>query len=265
MAVDAAGPRGPNRLAELRRWRTPASPYPASGLGRAEIVKERRGARAYYWAEGVRANLYYRYADACDVTALKIGGRVWMTDEPPYVWSLASFAERSRGRVLVAGLGLGIVVHQLCENPAVDEVVVVEREQDVWGLVGPLLPRDARVGVQISDFYDWLEGAGRRGWFPDTVIWDLAVWSSRERAGAQAQAMLEVAPRVAEALSPVAWDGSGRPSMRPGWPRDGVRVFVHGLDRDPEGEAFVKTEEFRRAREAVSAGQARAKGGGDGR
>lgn len=238
------------RHEDVRAWRSPVSHYAAARLGRAEVAKSRRATRAHWWAEGVRGLVSYRYADACDVTVLKIGGRVWMTDEPPYVWSLESFARRSKERVLVAGLGLGIVAHQLCGNPAVEEIQIVDREPDVAALVGPLLPRDPRLNVHIGDFDAFMGDASRRDWLPDTVIWDLAVWSRRDRAGRQAEDMLAVPLRVAEAFGPYKRDGE-RWAERPGWNRGGIEVFVHGLDRDPEGADFVRTEEFRRAREAM--------------
>ena len=34
-----------------------------------------------------------------------------------------------QGRVLVAGLGLGLIVHTLHANPAVQQIVVIEREK----------------------------------------------------------------------------------------------------------------------------------------
>lgn len=205
---------------------SPVHHYAPARQRRAEIRRERVSSRSTYWAEGVRGALTYRYAAPATMTVLTIGGKVWMTDEPPYTYSLASFAERARGDVLVAGLGLGIVLHQLSANPAVERITVVEHERDVLDLVSPRLPRDSRIKLVEQDFDLFVCRDRERR---DAVIWDLGVWSDggslKDRL-----LLLAAAPVLREKYGP------------------STQVFTHGLDRDPVGEAFVQTDEFKRAR-----------------
>jgi hypothetical protein len=171
--------------------------------------------------------LFYKYKRPVTITTLKIRGRIWMTDEPTFVWSLCSFAERAYGRVLVAGLGLGIVVHELVLNEHVSDIVVIEREWDVINLVRPQIPVDPRINILHEDFYRFVAGDAAPGRpRPDTVIWDLAVGG---------RGCMREGKEIASVKDILRAEYRGR----------GMQIFVHGLDRDPIGEEFVKTKEFR--------------------
>lgn len=232
-----------DKTVTITDWRTPVTDYPARKLGKVEIRKVKNALNTLYYMEGVRGHLYCEYKKSAPITALKISGKIWMTDDPQYVWSLESFAERAKGKVLVAGLGLGIVVHQLVKNPAVTEINVIERNMDVIRLVQPLLPNDPRIHVIEGDFYEWCDHTSMKtDFFPDTVIWDLAV-------GTPGTGMTEGKEIVvAEALifgrfNENQWNGKEwavRKDYKP------ATIFIHGLDRDPVGEKFAKTKEFRR-------------------
>jgi hypothetical protein len=237
-----------NRTVEIRGYTSPVSHYPKRKLGKAEIGKSRRGRGSSYWMEGVRGYTIGRYTTSAQITTLKIGGQVWMTDEPMYVWSLESFAERSYGSVLVAGLGLGIVVHQLLRNPSVTEVNVVELEKDVIRLVQPLLPQDKRLHVLHDDFNWFVDRVSTETeYVPDTIIWDLAVRQGKVQINCHQMPFLKLL--LQDKFGPKRWNGKKWVERKD--PKD-VKVFVHGLDRDPVGEAFVKTEEFMTARSQVS-------------
>ncbi len=80
-------------------------------------------------------------------------------------------AQFYRGHVLVAGLGLGLIVHALATNRSVTRITVVEREQDVIDLVAPLVPP---VEIVHGDFWEW------DGPTPDGVFFDLFVGNGRE-------------------------------------------------------------------------------------
>src|SRR5262245_9811066 len=70
------------------------------------------------------------------------------------------------GRLLVGGLGVGFSLRAALAHPAVDEVVVVEREQAVieWNsayLGNASLLANPRVQVVRADLVTWLPAAGR--------------------------------------------------------------------------------------------------------
>ena len=72
---------------------------------------------------------------------------LWMTDLPEELHQIACMLRELRpsGRVLVGGLGLGVVARRLSRMARVREVVVVERDADVIRLIAPGLPRKVRV------------------------------------------------------------------------------------------------------------------------
>lgn len=238
-------------LTIITDFKSPVDHYPDKKLGCAEIKHTKKGTKGTYFGEGVRGMTFYRFAKTVQIVSLKINQKVWMTSDCTYTFSLESFAERSSGRVLVAGLGLGIVVHQLVKNPAVTEIIVVDREQDVIDLVGPLLPKDKRIKIVHEDFDLFTDRMSMQDWSPDTIIWDLAVFGSGEEATAEKQRVLYSKFILTAKFMQRYWDGKNwhlRTSFNPK-----LKIFIHGLDRDPVGEKFVKTEEFQRVREAVDA------------
>lgn len=236
-----------DRTFVIENYETPISHYPNRKLGKAEIKRYRSSPRATYWAEGVRGYLYYEYAKAETLIELKIGGKCWMSDDPQYFWSLEHFAAKSKGKVLVAGLGLGIVAHLLTKNPAVTQIDIIDRELDVIRLVQPLLPADPRIHVHHQDFYDWCDHASMNtDYVPDTVIWDLAVGEGGKLS--EGKELLLALPLVASRFMPEKWDGKNwikRKDWKP------FEMFVHGFHRDPAGELFVRTAEFQRARAII--------------
>lgn len=81
-----------------------------------------------------------------------------MVDDPPHFWSMQDYARNSIGRVLVAGLGLGLVTHELLNNIDIDSITVIEKNRDVIDLIYPLLPKAEGVKFKIinKDFYDFV-------------------------------------------------------------------------------------------------------------
>jgi len=68
---------------------------------------------------------------------LVLNGGIMMSDTPMERRSNREFIKTANGRVLVAGLGVGLVIHNILEKENVTEVVVVEKYQDVIDLVAP--------------------------------------------------------------------------------------------------------------------------------
>lgn len=80
--------------------------------------------------------------------------------------------DKATGRVLVAGLGLGMVVEGMLNKPDVTEVVVVEIDKDVIRLVGPHLLKkySGRISIHTGSIHNYVpEGKFDFAWFD---IWD---------------------------------------------------------------------------------------------
>jgi hypothetical protein len=107
------------------------------------------------------------------------GRRVWMSDtraeimeHTPALNRLFFLRNVKNKRILINGLGLGVVVHAALTYGGIDHVDVVENNPDVLALVGPLIP-DPRVTFHLGDAYDIK-------WPPGTR-WDIAwhdIWPS---------------------------------------------------------------------------------------
>ncbi len=88
-------------------------------------------------------------------------GGVWMTDKPDEQAQANRLVSGLRGTVLVGGLGLGYGATRLAQQPQVDNVVIVERSEEVIRLVWRHLPRRERLKMDLvhDDLFAFL----RRG------------------------------------------------------------------------------------------------------
>lgn len=76
--------------------------------------------------------------------------------------------DQARGAVLVAGLGLGMVLHPLRANPLVTSLTVLEVHPDVIALIQPTLPPG--IDVIEADAFTWSPPAGVKF---DTIYFDI--------------------------------------------------------------------------------------------
>jgi hypothetical protein len=99
--------------------------------------------------------------------------RVWMSDthaeileHTPVLNKFYQAQHVKHRRVLINGLGLGLVVHAALTFDSIVHLDVVEHNEDIIKLVGPYLTADPRVTIHLADAYEihWPSGAR----------WDLA-------------------------------------------------------------------------------------------
>lgn len=95
-------------------------------------------------------------------TKLTRNGSLWMSDTRAEFFDNMRFLRKAKelgGRVLVNGLGLGMVVGHLLECPEIEHIDVVEIDEDVIRLVAPSFD-PSRVTVHHADAYDikWPKG-----------------------------------------------------------------------------------------------------------
>lgn len=92
---------------------------------------------------------------AGDYWQLTEDGYVYMSNTPAEVLDHAEFIRNAFGRILIAGLGLGLVVKGLLEKKDVQHIVVVEKSEDVINLVGWAYTKDPRVEIVKADIFDY--------------------------------------------------------------------------------------------------------------
>ncbi len=76
------------------------------------------------------------------------------------------------GRVLVNGLGLGMLLEGILSKPDVTYVRVIEIDKDVIELVGPHFTKDPRVEIVCADAYEYRPKVGERFDYAWHDIWD---------------------------------------------------------------------------------------------
>lgn len=82
-----------------------------------------------------------------------------------------SLWEAATGDVLIGGLGIGLVNHELIQNPNITSVTIIEKNQEVIDLVWEHCPKDERFSVICADIFSWNPPSGQTwdcGWF-DTL------------------------------------------------------------------------------------------------
>jgi len=85
----------------------------------------------------------------------------WVSVCPSEISSMSPDVPDAHGKVLVLGLGLGYYPFRICENEAVKEITVVEKNGDIISLfreqILPQFPRKDIVRVVQADAFDFLE------------------------------------------------------------------------------------------------------------
>lgn len=112
---------------------------------------------------GVKAGTYKR---------LKRGGITVMSNTPDEIRDFVYQFRGVKGRVLINGLGLGVTVKYLLDNPEVTEVIVIEKSKDVIDLVADTYRKDSRFKVINADCFEYLPPKGDTYNFVWHDIWD---------------------------------------------------------------------------------------------
>ena len=123
----------------------------------------------------IRYALHGRPVPPGTYTRLKKEG-AWdpmMSDTPAEIGDHLDFVYRAKGRCLLNGLGLGVVLKAILAKPEVTHVDVVEIEQDVINLVWPTYKEGNKVTLYHADALtiEWPKG----------TTWDCAwhdIWPS---------------------------------------------------------------------------------------
>lgn len=99
---------------------------------------------------------------------------LWMSDTDAEKWdhfpAVQAIADRTAERVLIQGLGLGMVLQAALTYDHVHHVDVIEKDKRVIDLVGPHYTGDARVNIIHADAWEQMKA------WPRGTRWDVA-WS----------------------------------------------------------------------------------------
>jgi hypothetical protein len=76
-----------------------------------------------------------RYVPAGTYTGLYRGRTIIMSDTPDEICDHSAIILESRGKVLIVGLGLGVVLNSIAQKPETTSVTVIEKSEDVLNLV----------------------------------------------------------------------------------------------------------------------------------
>jgi len=218
------------KLNSEQSWRTYQVDYPAGSLGRFsvevfDIAENDQGRLKYILLQGpLRDPGHGRFRRLVERTP---DGRrkLWMSDTRAEIMEHAPVLNRLRAippgasaRVLVNGLGLGVVVHAALMSEGVAHVDVVEKDATVAQLIGRHFPDD-RVTVTIGDAFgaEW----------PDGTRWDLAwhdIWADINDLNLPGMHQLTRKYR-------------GRAGWQGCWQRDGCIQMLHQrMNGDPARE-----------------------------
>lgn len=85
---------------------------------------------------------------------LHVNGQLMMSDTGMERKSNKTFINAANGRVLIAGLGIGLIVKNILYNPCVKEIVIIEKYQDVIDIVKPIF-KSSIVNIICADIFNY--------------------------------------------------------------------------------------------------------------
>jgi hypothetical protein len=93
-----------------------------------------------------------RFAEDVSERVRATRGAVWMSLTPCEMITQRSGIQKASGKVVIGGLGLGWFLRKVCDKDAVDEVIVVEKSQELLDWYGyDLCKRHPKVKEVICD------------------------------------------------------------------------------------------------------------------
>ncbi len=100
---------------------------------------------------------------------LIVGNNLVMSDTYMERDTNREFIKKANGRVLIAGLGLGMVLNNILDKKEVSEVLVIELYQDVIDLVSPKF-KNKKLTIIQGDIFDWRPAKKEKF---DTIYFDI--------------------------------------------------------------------------------------------
>ncbi len=117
----------------------------------------------------MRASMKGMPIDSEKLALLHVDGVMMMSDTRYEHLTNYDIVRKARGNVLIAGLGLGMILHPILMNDEVSSVTIVEKYADVIALIQPTLPSVQRVHIECADIFTW-DNKGRKF---DVIYFDI--------------------------------------------------------------------------------------------
>lgn len=92
---------------------------------------------------------------------LHVNGELMMSDTDMEKTSNREFIYYAHGKVLIAGLGIGLVLKNILNKEEVTEVIVIEKYQDVIDLVAPKFD-NPKLKIICADINEWKPAKGEK-------------------------------------------------------------------------------------------------------
>lgn len=89
-------------------------------------------------------------------------GQVVMSNTPMEIRTNSWFCHHANGDVLIGGLGLGMIVLAIQDNPNIQSITVLEKYKDVIDIVASQLPFNKKVQIIHADVFDWKPDKSKR-------------------------------------------------------------------------------------------------------
>lgn len=89
-----------------------------------------------------------------DYVRLSVNGQLMMSDTGMERISNVDFITKANGKVLVAGLGIGMIILNILDKKDVSEVIVIEKYQDVIDLVEPKISHP-KLKIICADIFEY--------------------------------------------------------------------------------------------------------------
>lgn len=96
--------------------------------------------------------IFYMYTG--QYVRLHINNQLMMSDTAMERKTNRQFVNNAKGRVLIAGLGVGLIIQAIIDKEEVTEVVVIEKYQDVIDLVEPIF-KHPKLKVICADIFEY--------------------------------------------------------------------------------------------------------------
>jgi hypothetical protein len=96
---------------------------------------------------------------------LHVGNELMMSDTRMERTSNYEFCYYAHGRVLIAGLGIGLILHNLrdkIQKGDITEILVIEKSQDVIDIVAPYFLDIPQIKIFQGDVFEWKPAPGEK-------------------------------------------------------------------------------------------------------